>query len=158
MQQEFYSLPFVFEKVMRIKEPLDEKPDQKREELRQEHPKCSLEQSIKQNLHLLLTTAYGEFPAEDGYGCSIWDNDFDNLTSPHKTKEHIRQSLVQSIKEYEKRLGNVRVELLIRQEELPDGNGARVKKRIEITITGTIQLTNERFGYKDSFFIGPLSY
>ena len=111
-----------------------------------------------QHLHLLLTTAFGEFPAEEGFGCSIWDNDFDNLASPHKTKELIRQSLLQSIRDHEKRLGNVRVELLIRQEELPDGNGTRVKKRIEITITGIIQLTNEKFGYKDSFFIGPLSY
>jgi len=146
MQQEYYSLPFVFDFAF----------DKMME--RQEHPKCSLQQSIMQHLHLLLTTAFGEFPGETGFGCSIWDNDFDNLTSPHKTKELIRQSLLQSIKEHEKRLGNVRVELIIRQEELPDGNGIRVKKRIEITITGTIQLTNEKFGYKDSFFIGPLSY
>ena len=142
MQQEYYSLPFVFEKIMR----------------KEEHPKCSLQQSVMQNLHLLLTTAFGEFPCEESFGCAIWDDDFDNLTSPHKMKELIRQSLLQSIKEHEKRLVNVRVELLIRQEELPDMNGVRVKKRIDVTITGTIHLTNERFGYKDSFFIGQLSY
>ena len=51
-----------------------------------------------------------------------------------------------------------RVELLIQQEELPEIKGRRVKKRIEITITGILQLTNEKFTYRDSFFVGPLSY
>ncbi len=125
---------------------------------KQEHPKCSLHQSVMQHLHLLLITAYGGFPGDEHFGCSIWDNDFDNVTSAHKLKEMIRQSLLVAVQEYEKRLSNVRAEVVLRQEELSGGSGRTVKKRIDITIKGLLKLTNEPFMYKDSFFVGPLSY
>jgi hypothetical protein len=74
-------------------------------------------------------------------------------------KELIRVSLLNSINDQEKRLGNVRVEIVMKQEEIPAAAaGRRVKKKIDITITGTLKLTNEKFGYRDSFFVGPLSY
>lgn len=142
MQQEYYSLPFSVDRLMN----------------RQEHAKCTLEQSVTENLHLLLTTAFGEFPADEAFGCSIWDNDFDNLTSTPKIKEIIRQSILQSVSQYEQRLDKVRVELVIRQEELPEVKGRRMKKRIEIIITGILRLTNDRFKKGYSFFVGPLSY
>lgn len=143
MQLEFYSLPLVIDRIMH----------------KQEHPKCSLQQSVVQNLHLILITAFGEFPADEGFGCGIWDHDFDNVTSAHKLREFIRQSLLESVQQHERRLTNVRVEILLRQEEVPDGpDGRRVKKKIDITIAGILQLTNERFNYRDSFFVGPLSY
>ena len=142
MQLEFYSLPLMMDNIMR----------------KQEHPKCSLQQSVMQNLHLLLVTSYGGFPVDEHFGCSIWDNDFDNVTSAHKLKEMIRQSLLQAIKDYEKRLVNVRAEVAMRQEELSGGPGKTIKKRIDITISGLLKLTNEPFTYKDSFFVGPLSY
>jgi hypothetical protein len=143
MQLEYYSLPLALEKVMR----------------QQEHPKSSLQQSVMQHLHLLLTTAFGEFPGDENFGCGIWDHDFDNVTSAHKLKELIRQSLLKSIQEQEKRLGNVRVELMIVQEELAEGaNSRRVKKRISISVTGVLQSTNEQLVFRDSFFVGPLSY
>lgn len=143
MQLEFYSLPLVVDRIMH----------------RQEHAKCSLQQSVMQHLHLLLITAFGEFPADEGFGCGIWDHDFDNVTSAHKLKEFIRQSLLQSVQEHEKRLSNARVEILLRQEEVPEGpSGHRVKKKIDVTITGVLQSTNERLNYRDSFFVGPLSY
>jgi phage baseplate assembly protein W len=143
MKNEFYCLPLNAEILMQQKE----------------HPKCSLQQSIAQHLHLILTTAFGELLADENFGCSIWEYDFDNITSGHKLKELIRQSLFKSIQQFEKRLDNVRIELLMHQEELADiVKGRRVKKRIDITITGILQLTNEHFIYADSFFTGPLSY
>lgn len=143
MQLEYYSLPLMLDAVM-----------QKRE-----HPKCSLHQSVEQHLHLILTTAFGEVAGDELFGCGIWDHDFDNVTSGHKLKEIIRQSLLQSIIEHENRLSNVRVELLLRQEEIQSAsNTRRVKKHIDITVTGVLQLTNELFRYSDAFFISPLSY
>jgi phage baseplate assembly protein W len=143
MQMEFYSLPLVLERVMR----------------KQEHPKCTVQQSVRQHLHLLLTTAFGEFPGDERFGCGIWDHDFDNVTSAHKLREIIRLSLHQSILEQERRLGNPRVEVLLRQEEVPDGQARHhIKKKIDITIAGTLTLTNERLTFRDSFFVGPLSY
>ncbi len=144
MQLEYYSLPLSMERIMN----------------RQEHPKTSLQQSVLQHLHLLVTTALGEFPADLEFGCSIWDHDFDNVTSAHKLKELIRQSLLQAIQRYEKRISNIRVELMILQEELHERSqgSSRVKKRIDISVNGTLQSTNERLNFKDSFFVGPLSY
>lgn len=142
MPQEYYSLPLAVDRLM----------------LRQEHPKCSLQQSVAQNLHLLLTTAFGEFPGDEQFGCSIWDNDFDNITSAPKQKEQMRQSILLSVQRYEKRLSKVRIELMMQQEELPDINGKRIKKRIDVSVTGTLNLTNDKFMRKYSFFVGPLSY
>lgn len=144
MQLEYYSLPLLLDRVMN----------------KQEHPKISLQQSVIQYLHLLTTTAFGEFPGDHDFGCSIWDYDFDNVTSAHKLKEIIRQSLLQAIQQHEKRLSNIRVELMIFQEEMQERAkaGSRVKKRIDISITGILQSTNEKLNFKDSFFIGPLSY
>ena len=143
MQLEFYSLPMMFEGLMRG----------------QEHPKCNLQQSVFQHLHLLLTTAFGGFPADERFGSGIWDHDFDNVTSAHKLKEMFRESLLQSIQEHEKRLSNVYVEIMLREEELISSEQSRkIKKRIDIGITGSLNLTNERFAYRDTFFVGPLSY
>lgn len=143
MKQQFYSLPLTFAGVM----------------LKKEHLICSLQQSVAQHLHLIITTAFGELPADENFGCSIWEHDFDNITSAHKIKEFIRESLQNSIEHYEKRLANVRIDLLISQEELAQSiHGASVKKKITITITGLLQSTNEKFIYEDSFFTGPLSY
>jgi phage baseplate assembly protein W len=143
MKQEFYSLPLALDKVM----------------LKYEHSKCSLQKSVAQHLHLLLTTAYGELQDNETFGCSIWDHDFDNVTSGHKLKEFIHASVLSSIAAHEKRLGNVRVQLVIQQEERSEVRSAlRIKKRIDISITGILQMTNENFSYQDSFFIGPLSY
>jgi phage baseplate assembly protein W len=142
MQLEFYSLPLTVERVMD----------------KQEHPKCTMQQSVMQHLHLLLTTSFGGFPADESFGCGIWEYDFDNVTSAHKLKEWIRQSLLEVVKEQEKRLTNARVEVTLRQEEVPGTAGMRIKKKIDITVTGQLGLTNERFAYRDNFFVGPLSY
>lgn len=143
MQLQYYSLPLALERVMR----------------QQEHPRATLQQSVMQHLHLLLTTAFGEFPGDEHFGCGIWDHDFDNVTSAHKLKELIRQSLLKSIQEQEPRLAHVRVELMILQEELAEGaSSRRVKKRINISVTGVLQSTNEQLVFRDSFFVGPLSY
>lgn len=143
MPLEYYTLPLRLDAVLQKKE----------------HPKCTLQKSVAQHLHLLFTTAFGEAAGDRDFGCAIWEHDFDNLTSGHKLKEMLRVSLLQSIAAHEKRLDNVRVELALRQEELQTGPGFRqAKKFIEVTVTGTLRLTNDRFRYTDSFFISPLSY
>lgn len=124
----------------------------------EEHPKCSLIESVKHHLHLLVTTAFGEFPEDPAFGCGIWEFDFDNLTSAHKLREYIRESLQASVLQHEQRVGNLRVTIGLRQEEVPEQESSRVKKRIDVTIAGVLVSTNEPFVYRDSFFVGPLSY
>ncbi len=143
MQLEYFSLPLSLERIMH----------------QQELGKSSLQQSVVQHLHLLLTTSFGEFAGDISFGCGIWDHDFDNVTSAHKLKELIRQSLLNTIQEQEKRLRQVRVEINLQQEESAESkNSKTIKKRIEIGISAILQATNEKFSFRDSFFVGPLSY
>lgn len=142
MKQQFYSLPLALDQLIQKKD----------------HPKCSLQQSVAQHLHLIITTAFGELPTDENFGCSIWEHDFDNITGTHKIKEWILLSLLASIQQYEKRLNHVRIELTIRQQVLDNIKGCRIKKRSDVIITGTLQATNEKFSYQDTFFTGPLSY
>ena len=46
---------------------------------------------------------------DPNYGCSIWENDFDNLTSNNKIREQIKQSLLRAVNQYETRIKNVKV-------------------------------------------------
>jgi len=142
MPMEYMPLPLDFGKIMR----------------QEEHPRCSLLDSVKHHLHLLVTTAFGEFPEDPGFGCGIWEFDFDNLTSAHKLREYIRESLLLSVQRHEGRVGSARVTIGLRQEQIPDQDSSRVKKKIDVTVNGVLLLTNEPFTYRDSFFVGPISY
>lgn len=126
---------------------------------KQDHQLCNLKQSIAQHLHLIITTSYGEMPIDESFGCSIWEHDFDNLTSSHKVKELIKTSLQESVEKHEKRIGKVKIDLQISQDEIAAfGNGNRVKKKVTINISGLLMATNERFVYEDCFFMGPFDY
>lgn len=143
VQQQYYSLPLSLEQVMQKKD----------------HAKSTLRQSVAQYLHLIMTTAFGELLTDEQFGCSIWEHDFDVVTGKHKIRELMKQSLLQSIVQYEKRLGDVRIELVVSQEESADSASAyRVKKKMGVTVTGTLLSTNEPFKYADEFFTAPLSY
>lgn len=143
VKQEYYSLPLSLDKVLQ----------------KQDHPRCTLQQSVHQYLHLIITTAFGEMSNDAGFGSWIWENDFDNVTSNNKIREQIKQSLLHAVQKYETRIQNVKVDILIRQEEqFIKINGRHVKKMMEITISGFLAATREPVVYHDRFFTGPLSY
>lgn len=143
MQFDYYTLPMELGRIIK----------------KQELPKCPLKQSVAHHLHLILTTAFGELLCDPEFGNGLWDEDFDNVSYRSRQKETILQSLVRSIQKYEKRLEKVRVQLTVNQEEVaPVTAEARVKKKLSITITGTLKATNEPITYRDSFFISPLAY
>ncbi len=143
MNFEFYSLPLSLHTVPRKKEL----------------SRCSLKQSVADNLHLVLTSSFNSLASDSEFGSSIWDADFDNISNQNKQKEMIIQSLQKVIQRYEKRLTNLRIEIRFSQEETPAVTpGVRVKKKMQIVITGNIILTNEAIVYRDNFFVSPLSY
>lgn len=121
--------------------------------------RCTLQDSIKQHIHLIITTAFGELPHDADFGCSIWSTDFDNLTSANKIRENVKISIQEAVLKYEPRLEKVKVEILIKEEELVTKiNGRQVKKRLDVHLHATDLSTNEPFFYQDHFFTGPLSY
>lgn len=143
MQFDYYTLPLELGSIIK----------------KQELPKCPLKQSVAHHLHLILTTSFGELLCDEAFGNGLWDEDFDNVSYRSRQKEAILQSLVRAVQKYEQRLEKVRVQLAVNQEEItPVTTEARVKKKMSITITGTLKATNEPITYRDSFFISPLAY
>lgn len=143
MSMKYYSLPLDPECLM-----------QKRA-----HPGCSLKQSVAGHLHLIITTAFGEMQGEGEFGNAIWEHDFDNLTTRSKQQELMKESLTKAIRQHEQRLDTVKVEVTVKQEEtVALATTSRIKKRLDILITGRLMATSENIVFRDSFFVGPLSY
>jgi len=126
---------------------------------KKEHPGCSLKQSVGHHLHLIITTAFGEMQSDVDFGNSIWDHDFDNLTARTRQQEWMKESLLQAIRKHEKRLDAIKVDVLVKQEEINAlSTERRVKKRLDINISARLTATSEDITFRDSFFVSPLSY
>ncbi|WP_340199094.1 GPW/gp25 family protein [Ascidiimonas sp. W6] len=121
--------------------------------------KSNIRESISDYIHLIVTTHFGECSFDESFGCSIWDVDFDNLTSTNKLRDLISESLRLNISTQEKRLKKTQIKVTIRQEEFNEGKKLkRVKKRVDIKIDGIVRQTNEAFSCIERFYIAPLSY
>jgi phage baseplate assembly protein W len=143
MKQGFYTLPLQLNLVMEGKDL----------------PMCSLEESIHQHIHLILTTSFGEIEYDGGFGCIVWEADFDNLTAVNKMRDQIKNSVLSVLQQYETRIEKIKIEIFIAQEELKTLiKGKRVKKRIDIQVTGVLKATRMPYTFIDRFFVGPLSY
>lgn len=140
MQNRFYKLPLRFDTVVQKKQ----------------HETCSLMDSIAQNLHLIISTYRGEAAYDSEYGCSIWDEEFKTQLNI-RWKEEVRQSVIDAIEKFEKRLkvSDVRVDL--QEHETRNDKTLSVRRKVVLSISGTIKKTNENFKFYKSLFISPLS-
>lgn len=121
--------------------------------------RISLKDSIHNMIHLINITSFGEVRHNPSFGCDIWKFDFENIYNPHSFREELRKSLQNTIKKNEPRLVEVNVDLQLEQVEVSTRiKNKRIKTRIMISVTGTIEKTNEAFKHQEMFFIGPLSY
>lgn len=143
MSSRFFTLPFKAKNIIANKE----------------HNKCDIKESIAHFIHLITTAYFGECTFDETFGCSIWDVDFDNLSSTNKIKTLIADSLFDSLKRHEKRLTKIDITVSIKQEEITATKASNiVKKKVSIKITGKVMKTDEDFLYNEFFYIGPLSY
>lgn len=119
----------------------------------------SLEESIIQYIHLIMTTRFGECQFDQSLGCALWDVDFNNMTSDNKLRTVIAESLTKSLRRYEKRVSQMELNVNIEQCEI---NGkskvSKVKKSVHVQVEGLVSKTNEYFSFKTHFYIAPLSY
>ncbi len=124
-----------------------------------EIPRISVNNSIHNMIHLIVTTEYGEMRHDPSFGCDIWRFDFENIYNLPSFKEELKKSLQNSVVNNEKRLKNVNIDLQIEQVEIPTKvSNKRIKIRVIFAVKGVIEKTNEAFMHQDKFFIGPLSY
>src|SRR5690242_9493371 len=122
MKSQYYKLPLDFSRILQKKDL----------------PDCNLEDSVAQHIHLLITTVLGENKDDPQYGCKLWDSDFDIRASNNEVKEQVETAVKASISRYERRLTQIRVMAVVSQEELTGLHTRKVKKKIKVTITGTL--------------------
>ena len=140
---QFYSLPLLFTDLLK----------------KNDLTKCrDIKESIGQNIHLILTTHFGEYKQDASFGCSIWDNDFENIVSINLWKEQVAKSVKLVLINHELRLTNIIVKTDISQQEITNSHIKKLKKKVEVVVEGNIAETNEPFYFKDSLFISPLSF
>ena len=115
--------------------------------------------SISQHIELIIFTRYGEHRPNKNFGCEIWDLDFELIVSETTWEEKFRQSLLKSITNYENRLYQVEVEIKMSEVEksLSIRNITEIKKKVEISIRGKINITGEKYYFNTSLFLSPLS-
>ena len=124
---------------------------------KKEHAKCSLHDSVAGMVHLIAITYFGECKHDESFGCEIWEHDFENISNAQKHREKLINSIRNTIKKQEKRLGDISVDIQIEQIDYTMFQ-RRIKSRITLHVKGRLVSTNEPFSHDDEFFIGPLSY
>ena len=122
-------------------------------------PTCSLAQSITQNLELIIMSRFGEHRSDPGFGCEIWDVDFELIVSATLWEEKLRPSVLHSINAHEARLSDVSVNIAITDIEKFNlfQKMTEIKKRVDIMVSGVIRQTGEPFGFRTNLFLSPLS-
>jgi phage baseplate assembly protein W len=127
---------------------------------KRELPRVDLYLSICHNLNMILITQYGENRFDPSYGCSIWDEDFENVYSNYLWQEKAQKDIAQTVSRHERRLSNIDVVAILSEESFPPtiSNPAyRVKRRVDVKITGRMTLTNDLFTVSLPVYISPIS-
>ena len=122
-----------------------------------EHPRCTLGESVAMMCQLITTSQFGEFKHDDSFGCEIWEHDFENIVNTQLYKDQLKKSIRETIEIHEPRLSDVMVDIQIEQIESKVAS-RRIKSRIRLHVEGTLTMTNESFSFNEQFFVGPLSY
>ena len=121
--------------------------------------RIDLKESIQNMIHLITVTSYNEVKHEPFFGTEISEYDFENIYNTHSLKDQLKKSILNSIRNNEKRLTNVNIELQIDQVEISTRiQNKRIKTQINMIVNVVIDKTNEPLRHQETFFIGPLSY
>jgi phage baseplate assembly protein W len=127
---------------------------------KQKQSRCSLEDSLKQHIHLLIRSQFRENRFDDAYGCMIWEKDFDTIRSVDRWKTELHDSIQKSLKVYEVRLSDLDITVNLDDLKILDQKTRKVveiRRRINVFVKGTITQTNETFNHTEHIFFSPLS-
>ncbi len=140
---EFLDIPFPFNEIINQKDVR----------------RINLEKSIHNMIHLITVTSFYEVKHDPFFGTDISEYDFENIYNMHVLKDELKKSVLQSLRNNEKRLVHVIIELQIEQVELAVTiHNRRVKTQIKMQVRGVIDKTNEPLMHTETFYLGPLSY
>jgi len=115
--------------------------------------------SIRQNLELILTTSPGEHKYNPKYGCKIWDLDFERVAPKSLWEQQFIQFITEAVMEFEPRLQDIDTTINFtdtKREELLM-KAVFIKTKVDIRIDARLITTGERFHFFYSLFLGPLN-
>lgn len=125
----------------------------------EDHPSCALKESIAQRLHLILITNLNECRYNPDFGNIIWEIDFENIPNITAWKDNMSRAIREAVVKFELRLTNIKATLDVKEEEIVSKDKLllkKIKKRVDIKITGNINLTNEQFYFQETLYVSPL--
>jgi phage baseplate assembly protein W len=123
-------------------------------------PRCGLEDSIRQHIHLILSTHFKEHRFDPDFGNLVWEKDFETIQSVSRWKNELSEDISQALQHYEKRLWQIQVETVLDELRILDPQTQKVselRKRVTIRIAGKVRQTDEHFQHTEFIFFSPLS-
>jgi phage baseplate assembly protein W len=121
--------------------------------------RCREDASIDRNLELLLTTCPGEHKYDPGFGCGIWELDFENVVSVQKWENTFVRYITDAIKKHEPRVRGAETKVnftdIKNRHEL--SGAVSIRKRADIRIDAVIVSSGKKCCFYYSLYLGPLS-
>lgn len=120
---------------------------------------CSETESIDQYIELLISTAPGEHAFDKEFGCEIFYLDFERIVSHTRWEGQFKDYITKTITNYEKRLTNVSVRVLIDDKTRQDTvfETSTIKKRVQVYVYADLVHTGERRTFYYVIYLGPIS-
>lgn len=121
--------------------------------------RCDENESIDRNLELILTTCPGEHKYDPGFGCDIWDLDFENVVSVQRWEGEFVRCISAAIQKYEPRISRVdpSVHFLDIKNQHEFSGIVSIRKRADIRIDAVITGSGKKCCFYYSLYLGPLS-
>lgn len=120
--------------------------------------RCSYEESIAQNIMMMIVSKYGEAESKDDYGSVIWNLEYNQTVFNQDWEENVKKSLEKTIVKYEHRLKNIEVNVeLTEVEEEIRNKYPNARRRVKIGMRGLLILNDNPFYFNTYLYISPLS-
>jgi phage baseplate assembly protein W len=115
--------------------------------------------SISQHIELIIFTHFGEHRFNRGYGCAIWEYDFELITSHWQWEEKFKRSLLMAISLAEPRITSVNVTIELGEAEANtfETDTHHIKKKLDVSVNAIITDTGEIYHFYTELFLGPLT-
>lgn len=120
--------------------------------------RCSYEESIAQNIMMMIVSKYGEAESKDDYGSVIWNLEYNQTVFNQDWEENVKKSLEKTIAKYEHRLKDIQVNVeLTEVEEEIRNKYPNARRRVRIGVKGLLILNDNPFHFNTYLYISPLS-
>lgn len=120
--------------------------------------RCSEEESIAQQIMLLIVSRQGEVIGKESYGSIIWDLEFHQTIKIKDWEEKVQESLTLAIQDYENRLKDVQVQVQLSEvdDELKQQQ-PHLRRQAIIHVSAVITATDQPFQFETTIYVSPLS-